>query len=75
MNGTDAGIGPRAEGTMSYILCQRCDNESTDSWNVKSAEFHVGRIEHWKVQLCPDCVKAVEQAVLAALKGRGGPVR
>ena len=53
---------------MSYILCQRCNEETTLSWNIKQAEVHVGRIEHWKIQLCPTCTTAVEQAVLAALK-------
>jgi hypothetical protein len=51
-----------------YSLCQRCKDEHTNSWNVKQAEFHVGRIDHWKVQLCADCHTLVEQAVLAALK-------
>ena len=55
---------------MSYSLCQRCADEHTESWNITQAEFHVGRLEHWKVQLCPPCVKIVEQLLLAALHGR-----
>lgn len=53
---------------MSYSICQRCYDNTTDSWNIKQAEFHVGKIEHWKVQLCPSCMVSVQQAVLAALK-------
>jgi hypothetical protein len=56
-----------------YSLCQRCKDEHTNSWNVKQAEFHVGRIDHWKVQLCADCHVLVEQAVLAALKDATRP--
>lgn len=53
---------------MSYTFCQRCNRADANSWTVSQAEFHVGRIAHWKVQLCPECTKAAEQAVLAILK-------
>lgn len=56
---------------VSYGLCQRCGDEHTESWNIKQAELHVGRLEHWKVQLCPLCLKIVEQAILAALRPEG----
>lgn len=58
----------REDTPLSYTLCQRCDEEYTYSWNISQAEFHVGRIDRWKVQLCPNCLTIVEQAVLAALK-------
>lgn len=52
-----------------YSICQRCFEQHDYSWNVNPAEFHVGKIAHWKVQLCARCTPLVEQAVLAALKG------
>jgi len=51
-----------------FTLCQRCRDAHVESWNIKQAELHVGRIQHWKVQLCPPCMTIVEQAVLGALK-------
>lgn len=48
-------------------LCQRC-GATRDSWTVRQARFHVGRIDEWKVQLCQSCAEGVEQAVLAALR-------
>lgn len=51
-----------------YSTCQRCYGDKTNHWNVKQAEFHVGSIGHWKVQLCEACTTKVEQAVLAALR-------
>ena len=51
-----------------YSICQRCAGPRSDHWNVKQSEFHVGAIQHWKVQLCDSCTAAVEQAVLAALR-------
>jgi hypothetical protein len=48
-------------------LCQRC-GDARDSWTVKQARFHVGRIEEWKIQLCNACSESVEQAVLVALR-------
>lgn len=53
-----------------YSLCQRCHVAKADTWNVRQAEFHVGKIEHWKVQLCPQCAEFVEQAVLGALEDK-----
>lgn len=53
---------------MSYTICQRCNDETVEAWVIRQAELHVGRIEHWKVQLCRPCTLIVEQAVLAALK-------
>lgn len=49
-------------------LCQRCSSQRESTWNVHQAEFHVGRMVHWKVQLCVDCTTHVEQALLSALK-------
>jgi predicted PP-loop superfamily ATPase len=51
-----------------YSICQRCDSEHSLSWTVQQAEFHVGGIDHWKVQLCARCTEVVEKAVLTALK-------
>lgn len=51
-----------------YSLCQRCFGDRERYWNVHQAEFHVGQMTHWKVQLCAECTTAVEQAVLAALQ-------
>lgn len=51
-----------------YSICQRCYGDRAHYWNVKQAEFHVGSIAHWKVQLCDACTAKVEQAVLAALR-------
>ncbi len=53
---------------MSYSICQRCRNEHTESWNIEEAELHIGRILHWKVQLCPPCTNIVEQSIRGALK-------
>lgn len=50
-----------------YGICQRCASKET-SWNVHQAEFHVGQIQHWKVQLCRECEAIVEQSVLSALR-------
>lgn len=58
---------------MSYKHCQRCFRRHVDSWEIKQAEFHVGDIENWKVQMCPDCTAIVEQAVLAALQVPASP--
>jgi hypothetical protein len=52
---------------MTYGLCQRC-GAYADNWSVKEAQFDVGQINHWKVQLCRSCTASVEQAVLAALR-------
>jgi uncharacterized protein YcbX len=35
-------------------ICQRC-GESQSSWRVRQAEFHVGELHFWKVQLCERC--------------------
>ena len=53
---------------MNYSLCQRCHKATVDSWRMQQAEFHVGRIEHWRIQLCPRCVDIIEAALLSALK-------
>lgn len=58
---------------MSYSICQRCYGATDNSWTIHQGEFHVGKIAHWKVQLCQACMKAVEQAVLAALKPPARP--
>lgn len=51
---------------MSYVLCQRCA-AAENPWSIKQAEFHVNRINRWKIQLCRQCAELVERAVLAAL--------
>ena len=51
-----------------YSICQRCGGDATHHWNVQQAEFHVGRIDHWKVQLCNTCTPFVEQTLLVALR-------
>lgn len=48
-------------------ICQRCGVRVSE-WKVLQAEFHVGAIQHWKVQLCHNCTDSVEQAVEAALR-------
>ena len=53
---------------MNYSLCQRCHKANVNSWQMQQAEFHVGRIEHWRIQLCPRCVDIIEAALLSALK-------
>jgi hypothetical protein len=54
---------------MSLIsICQRCGDNNQHAWNIKQAEFHVGGLMNWKVQLCPDCTVTVEQALLKALR-------
>jgi len=52
---------------MNYSLCQRCHKANVNSWQMQQAEFHVGRVEHWRVQLCPECVDVIEAAILSAL--------
>ena len=47
--------------------CQRCGAQSYD-WNIRQAEFNVGRVKYWKVQLCEPCTKEVEAALLVALR-------
>lgn len=51
-----------------HSLCQRCAGDKNHNWNASQAEFHVGAIKNWKVQLCRTCMDHVEQAVLKALK-------
>ena len=53
-------------------ICQRCGCAESD-WTVNQAEFNVGRVKHWKVQLCKSCTESVEQALLAALRRVGEP--
>ena len=50
-----------------YSICQRCAGDRNNHWNVHQAEFHIGAINHWKVQLCEPCTTVVEQALLKAL--------
>lgn len=47
-------------------ICQRC-GEARFHWTVIQAEFNVGRIQHWKIQLCEECREIVEKVLLAAL--------
>lgn len=47
-------------------ICQRC-GVSKSEWVVRQAEFNVGRISHWKVQLCNDCTPVVEAVIHKAL--------
>lgn len=49
-------------------ICQRCKKRD-HYWMVKQAEISVGSLDHWKLQLCEDCTKAVEAAVLFVLDG------
>lgn len=51
-----------------YSTCQRCAGKQSNYWTVNQAEFHIGSIQHWKVQLCAECTKHVEQALLGALR-------
>jgi ribosomal protein L37E len=48
-------------------ICQRC-GESAFDWTVRQSELHVGKIHHWKVQLCERCTEVIEQAVVAAMR-------
>lgn len=48
-------------------LCMRC-GKSDSSWNVHQAEFHVGSLQHWKLQLCNVCASVVASLVRAALQ-------
>ena len=54
---------------MLNSICQRCYGDRNRAWNMQQAEFHVGNIQHWTVQLCEACTTVVEQALLAALRG------
>jgi len=51
---------------MIDALCQRCGDHN-GSWTIVQAEFHVGRIQRWKVQLCRTCTTTVETALREAL--------
>ena len=50
-----------------YSTCQRCFKSNEITWTIRQAEFHIGKIDHWKVQLCQPCTKRVEQVLLGAL--------
>jgi hypothetical protein len=56
---------------MAYSICQRC-LRGHFSWTVRQAEVNVGRLEHWKAQLCDDCMAILEKAVLTAFRLEGG---
>ena len=47
-------------------MCQRCGAKS-DAWRVMQSEMNVGRLKHWKLQMCEDCTAHVERAIIAAL--------
>lgn len=48
-------------------LCQRCGQHGS-SWNIHQAQFSVGTVKDWKVQLCEDCTARVEAALVNALQ-------
>ena len=48
-------------------LCQRC-GIGVDSWRIVQAEFNVGALQRWKVQLCPACHAHMERCVREALE-------
>jgi hypothetical protein len=52
---------------MVRAICQRCA-EVESAWNVHQAEFHVGEIKNWKVQLCDRCALHVQMIVRDALQ-------
>lgn len=49
------------------VLCQRC-GKPYDHWHVRQAEFSVGRIDHWKLQLCERCTEDAETALRGVLQ-------
>ena len=61
---------------MASALCQLC-GKAYNHWEIRQAEFHVGRIENWKLQLCQQCQEEAEKAVRGALQPptwpAGGP--
>ena len=50
---------------MTYVLCQRC-GKSELTWTIQSAEFNVGGLDHWTVQLCRACTNILAQAIVVA---------
>ncbi len=48
-------------------ICQRCGREDSN-WNIHQAEINVGKIERWRVQMCPTCTELVERFVRDALR-------
>lgn len=48
-------------------LCQRCHVQHSH-WLIKQAEFTVGTVQNWKMQMCDPCQKAVEAALIKALR-------
>ncbi len=51
-----------------YATCQLCGDDHVHSWNVRQAEFSVGKLDHWRFMLCPDCTTLMEAAIKAAVK-------
>lgn len=48
---------------MLDAICQQC-KQQTAAWRIRQAEIHVGQIQNWKAQLCPDCTEALERVIL-----------
>ena len=48
-------------------ICQRCSKQVYD-WNIRQTTVSVGRLKGWTVQICEQCTKDVEAAVLTALR-------
>lgn len=47
-------------------VCQRC-GERESSWTITQAEFHVGELAHWKVQMCERCTATVQEVLKTSL--------
>lgn len=54
---------------MMDATCQRCLKRDFH-WCVSQAEFTVGTVKGWKVQLCRECTEAVESALMRAMEHR-----
>jgi hypothetical protein len=53
--------------SFSFSFCQRCE-KAFDYWLVNQAEFNIGAVVHWKVQLCRECTTEAEKAVRTVLR-------
>lgn len=48
-------------------ICQRC-REVKSAWTIKTAEIHIGELQHWRVQLCELCTVQTQMIIHAALE-------
>jgi len=53
--------------------CQVCQRER-DSWRVSQASFDVGTLRNYKLQVCDDCAKRIEDALIPSIAIRRAEV-